>query len=654
MSQELASQQQPLIPTVTPGLEGGGVHDPEDQTVANQQRKCGVHLLQQQQAGIPSSSPLRENKQAYKKRSVDAVVEAYLDEHPAFLEAYVRRKVSRRLLEQWLFLPQDHNPITTSLASSDLVTSSPKKVSRGPFRPWIQHASDPHLHKTGSHLSACARGQLPPNEDGGQQERQRSHSFTPLRKVSATTFEAGGLATPILATTSDGQPSFLRTISSAVRTSASSRHPPPMSEDKNEGTSGDRQGISNRKDLLLSLLPDIIQLQDLSSMAQALMKSANLLMGQPARVELLWVPNEAAQGTAFRLKNDHMTRFEDPSEVIQNNPLLQGLLLAPKIVNLKEGETLAIGSVKVKSALLGPIFRPDGTGKLMGCLQLYDKEGGFSADDEALFRHLLKFTSTAMSNLLFKQEMRLELTRSEVFLELARTVFREPTRLETTMLIILTNFLALIDCQKCQISLCDRDRPTVFKRVFDLERKDLQEKHPKVAFEDRLPMKSHLTGQVALTGQKVNINCNELALNGQTDQEESVLHSFLSLPIRDPDGIIVGVISLANKEMTTSSPADPGEAVINQVFTNNDERFVEAFTVFCGMAIRNASDYERAVLSEAKLQVAFEVMNFQAASNADDASQLATLPIPAAASVSIDSFDFNYLNMDENATLTVS
>ena len=30
----------------------------------------------------------------------------------------------------------------------------------------------------------------------------------------------------------------------------------------------------------------------------------------------------------------------------------------------------------------------------------------------------------------------------------------------------------------------------------------------------------------------------------------------------------------------------------NSAFTDNDERFVEAFAVFCGMAIRNAADYE--------------------------------------------------------------
>ena len=60
------------------------------------------------------------------------------------------------------------------------------------------------------------------------------------------------------------------------------------------------------------------------------------------------------------------------------------------------------------------------------------------------------------------------------------------------------------------------------------------------------------------------------------------------------------------------------------------------------------------MLSEAKLQVAFEVMNFQATSNADNASYLASLPVSAASSIHVDSFHFNYLKMDDDATLTVN
>ena len=79
--------------------------------------------------------------------------------------------------------------------------------------------------------------------------------------------------------------------------------------------------------------------------------------------------------------------------------------------------------LRISNALLGPLYSAEAN-ETIGCLQLYNKVGGFSADDEALFGHLLSVASIGLSNLLLQQEMRLELARSEVFLELARTVFR--------------------------------------------------------------------------------------------------------------------------------------------------------------------------------------------------------------------------------------
>ena len=78
----------------------------------------------------------------------------------------------------------------------------------------------------------------------------------------------------------------------------------------------------------------------------------------------------------------------------------------------------------VSNALLGPLIRVDAGGEIAGCIQLYNKPGGFSTEDEELFRHLTNVASLALVNLQCHQEMRLELARSEVFLELARTVFR--------------------------------------------------------------------------------------------------------------------------------------------------------------------------------------------------------------------------------------
>ena len=564
------------------------------------QRKCGV--------GQQCSSP--DQSQKKQKKSVDSIVEAFLDEHPDFLDDYVRRKVSRRQLEQWLFLPFAKED--KSLNQQIKLTSSTRKG--------VQCISDSNLlAKTGGLLSSCVRDR---GQSGPAEQRQRSRSFTPLRKLSATTFEVGGLATPILATTLDGQPSFLRTHQTETSPSNAHQIQQPANLSK-----------CNRQDLLLAFLPNLMQANDVPTFAKALMKSANLLLGQAAQLEFVVLnqPN-TFNGTVYSMTSSSPSVCTKSTSGLKN-PLMTSALTSSQLLKVEKEQDL-------NNALVGPLFRNE-TGETIGGLQLSDKASGFTAEDVNLFQTILNLASVCLSTLLSQMELRLEVSRSEVFLELARTVFSEPTRLESTMLTILTNFLSLIDCERCQVSLSCSTQPSIFKRVFDLHRNDLLNSSQllEAPFEDRLPMRSDLTGLVAQTGQKINLHGAELG-----SSSEELLRSFLCLPIRDPDANIVGVISLANKD------------VFNCVhFTSNDERFVEAFSVFCGMSIRNAADYEKAVLSEAKMQVAFEVMNYQVSANVtEEATQhLAALPVPNASSFQVDAFHFSYLNMDDNDTLTV-
>ena len=71
---------------------------------------------------------------------------------------------------------------------------------------------------------------------------------------------------------------------------------------------------------------------------------------------------------------------------------------------------------------------------------------------------------------------------------------------------------------------------------------------------------------------------------------------------------------------------------------------------------RNAAEYEKAVVSEAKYQVAFEVMNYQAAASETEAHLLAVEQnevLPAASTYNLDSSEFNYLTLDDSDTLKV-
>ena len=62
------------------------------------------------------------------------------------------------------------------------------------------------------------------------------------------------------------------------------------------------------------------------------------------------------------------------------------------------------------------------------------------------------------------------------------------------------------------------------------------------------------------------------------------------------------------------------------------------------------------MVSEAKYQVAFEVMNYQAAASETEVFNLAVDScnnLPAATTYNIDSFEFNYLPLNDDDTLQV-
>lgn len=59
-----------------------------------------------------------------------------------------------------------------------------------------------------------------------------------------------------------------------------------------------------------------------------------------------------------------------------------------------------------------------------------------------------------------------------------------------------------------------------------------------------------------------------------------------------------------------------------QDFTKNDENFVEAFAIFCGMGIHNTHMYEKAIVAMAKQSVTLEVLSYHASATMDEAHRL--------------------------------
>ena len=119
-------------------------------------------------------------------------------------------------------------------------------------------------------------------------------------------------------------------------------------------------------------------------------------------------------------------------------------------------------------------------------------------------------------------------------------------------------------------------------------------------------------------------------------------------------------------------------------FTKNDENFVQAFAIFCGMGINNVRMYEKTVLTMAKQQVTLEVLrwvgctrqicyhlaydvyplsnliskllynsSYHATAPADEALKLTRQKIPSAAALQLKSLSFDDFGLQNDETLQV-
>ena len=559
-------------------------------------RKLGLNLLQSPTVNMDDHIDLNNEM-------VDTnQVETFLDDNNDFLENYIQRKVPRSKLESWLFRPdRRESMVAVSPVGSTSYTS--------------------HIR------------------------RQRSRSFTPLMKLSASKFEESGLSTPILVTDVDGQPTFLRT---SPKVSFS-----PLLRDK-VANANRRQSVKplDRNQSLFLIVEEFLREKDGTNVIKKVAEGLKTLLNADHVSLLLTDSVHAFFGDLHVLdENDDYWKKKSYSA----DRLMTGVITSKQTLNVPHPETI-VGHEETlsRTSLIGPLIDSQ-TQKVRGVIRVAITQqsdiikDGFTKEDENIFNVVLRFAAIALTSALERKELNLELARSEVFLELAQTVFSEKSRIEPTIRIILSNFLTVIECERCQILLTDAEEPRIFKRVFGLQRSDLNEDgevKDGVNFDGRFPINAAITGEVASTGKKINIE--DLRIDERFDTsmntDAGIEHiSMLCIPILDsPDhSRILGVISLINKHN-------------EGVFTENDERFAEAFSLFCGMAIRNAAEFEKALMSEAKLQVAFDTINYQASSSEEEAKQLAEESVASASTLNVDRLEFSYLSLSDMETYKVS
>ncbi|XP_050298984.1 dual 3',5'-cyclic-AMP and -GMP phosphodiesterase 11 isoform X4 [Anthonomus grandis grandis] len=554
-------------------------------------------------------------------------MEAWLDEHPDFVQDYFLRKATRQVVDSWLL--SHATPASSSAELSSPTHGIPSGSSRG-----------------------------------------GSGATTPVRKISAHEFERGGLLKPMISTV-DGQPTFLTSTTEDPSGSLITSSPTPS---RRHRRSRHELRHLDEKELIFELVKDICNELDIRSLCHKILQNVSMLL-HADRGSLFLVQGE--RGGCTRQQNGEHSNISRSRclvsklfDVCSRSTLMEmekkdeiRIPWGTGIVGYvaESGEPVNIPDAykddrfnheidnrtgyKTKTLLCMPI--KDTNGDVIGVAQVINKMGDqpFTKQDEEVFSSYLQFCGIGLRNAHLYEKSQLEIKRNQVLLDLARMIFEEQSTIEHVVFRILTHTQSLIQCQRVQILLVHQGSKISFSRVFDFEASDLNEEDGESRtspFESRFPINIGITGYVATTGETVNIAQadEDPRFDPSVDDGTNFKHkTILCMAIKNSTGNIIGVIQLINK-------------FNDLVFTKNDENFVEAFAIFCGMGIHNTHMYEKAMVAIAKQNVTLEVLSYHATASLEDAQKLRSLRVPSAANFRLHDFAFDDIDMTDDDTLT--
>ncbi|XP_064091745.1 dual 3',5'-cyclic-AMP and -GMP phosphodiesterase 11-like isoform X1 [Macrobrachium nipponense] len=595
-------------------------------------------------------------------------MEAWLDEHQDFVHDYFIRKASRHMVDAWLMshaLPQNMGSsggTYMGLGGTGMGCGGPG--SSGASAPCPGDGSAPN--GSNSHAGQPPGSRASSGSDRGASDaslpRARSYeplscskgppagAATPVRKISAHEFEKGGLLKPII-TTIDGTPTFISPAPGAENVAILAK--------VRRKSRTELKGLDERQ-LIFELVKDICNDLDVRSLCHKILQNVSILTSAD-RCSLFLVQGEKESGnrclvsTLFDVNPDSTVAEMEEKEEIRipwGSGIVGYTAESGAMVNIPDayedhrfnpnidGKT----GYKTRSMLCMPI--KDTAGEVIGVAQVINKQQGqaFTVNDEKVFESYLQFCGIGLRNAQLYERSQLEVKRNQVLLDLARIIFEEQSTIEQMVYRIMTHTQSLLQCERVQILLVHEASQGTFSRVFDLEVKDLEGEDAESRtspFESRFPINIGITGHVAMTGETVCIidAYEDSKFDASVDEFTNFRHkSILCMPIKNTAGKIVGVVLLINK-------------FDNLPFTKNDENFLEAFAIFCGMGIHNTHMYEKAVIAMAKQKVTLEVLSYHATAPREDAFRLMKAKVPSAQALKLYDFKFDDFSLDDDGSL---
>ncbi|VEN34412.1 unnamed protein product [Callosobruchus maculatus] len=287
-------------------------------------------------------------------------------------------------------------------------------------------------------------------------------------------------------------------------------------------------------------------------------------------------------------------------------------------VRLSRGATDAKFPEEVMQELQGdiyhvqcqPIIQSDG--QLSAVLELWRREGGgpFYEEDEEIASSYLVWGGIALHYAQLYLNMNQQRKLNDFLLAVVKSIFQDMVSMDMLVTKIMNFAQRLVDADRASLFLVDAKNKELYATIFDIgiESQDSdgtndidfeqEEFSARPLKEIRFPLGTGIAGQVALTGEVLNIRdaYGDSRFNRTVDQLTGYkTHTILCMPIYIR-GSIIGVVQMVNKR--------------TGYFTKEDEEAFETFAVYCGLALHHAKLYDKIRKSEQKYKVALEVLSY--------------------------------------------
>uniref|UniRef100_G1PLD7 Phosphodiesterase n=1 Tax=Myotis lucifugus TaxID=59463 RepID=G1PLD7_MYOLU len=298
--------------------------------------------------------------------------------------------------------------------------------------------------------------------------------------------------------------------------------------------------------------------------------------------------------------------------------------------------------------------------EVVGVAQAINKKSGnggtFTEKDEKDFAAYLAFCGIVLHNAQLYETSLLENKRNQakpVLLDLASLIFEEQQSLEVILKKIAATIISFMQVQKCTIFIVDGDCSDSFSSVFHMECEELERSSDTVTRDRDGSQINYMYAQyVTSTMEALNIpdvskdSRFPWANENMGNVSQQGIRSLLCTPIKNgKKNKVIGVCQLVNKMEENTGKVKP--------FNRNDEQFLEAFVIFCGLGIQNTQMYEAVERAMAKQMVTLEVLSYHASAAEEETRELQALAaavVPSAQTLRITDFGFSDFELSDLET----